>query len=229
MTTAILSTGEIVDRLKYEYNSAKYEGVLDRLDTVELTGVQFEVDRDWLLREPNQDYIARELQWYESMSRNVYDIPGDTPAIWRDVANVHGHINSNYGWCIYSPDNGYQFGSVADELRDNEKSRRAVMYYTRPSMHVDQYLGGMNDHMCTTHVQYFIRRGKLDAHVYMRSNDAVFGYNNDVAWQKHVHGNLHARLLRTYPNLELGSMTWNVGSLHVYPRHYNLLENNTDA
>ena len=44
----------------------------------------------------------------------------------------------------------------------------------------------MKDFMCTTHVQYFINGNLLDASVYMRSNDAVFGYINDLAWQRYV-------------------------------------------
>ena len=79
----------------------------------------------------------------------------------------------------------------------------------------------MNDHMCTTHVQYFIRDGELHTHVYMRSNDAVFGFNNDYAWQNTVTHRV-ADLMDIA--VDLAPIVWNVGSLHVYPRHQNLLE-----
>lgn len=224
MSTSVYYESDMVQKLKDEYGFLKASDRLADVDTVELTGVQFQAKVGWLLREPNNEYIVRELEWYKSMSRNVNDIPGETPKIWRDVSDLFGNINSNYGWCIDSVDNGYQYDTVAQELADNPLSRRAVMYYTRPTMHRDQSINGMNDHMCTTYVQYFIRREKLEAHVYMRSNDAVFGYNNDYAWQYHTHTRLLRDLRQAYRHLELGEMTWNVGSLHVYPRHYNLLE-----
>lgn len=192
-------------------------------DMIELTNVSFMVERGWLLREPDMDYVDREINWYEQQSLNIYDIPGKTPRIWKTVADPNGRINSNYGWCIYHPDNGDQFKHVSRELMRNPNSRRAVMYYTRPTMHIDQHTNGMEDHMCTYAVQYFIRQRvdgpKLDAHVYMRSNDAVFGYNNDCAWQKHVHTHLSQVL-----DVPKGDLFWNAGSLHVYPRHYSLLE-----
>tara|TARA_R110002012_G_scaffold23864_2_gene80451 strand:+ start:3980 stop:4618 length:639 start_codon:yes stop_codon:yes gene_type:complete len=187
----------------------------------ELTGAQFVCTRPWILREPNADYIRREIEWYESMSRYVDDIPGETPAIWKQVASNRGKINSNYGWCIYSGDNGYQFDRVVRELNHNPMSRRAVMYYTHPDMHTRQNEDGMNDHMCTTHVQYLIRDGFLQTHVYMRSNDAVFGFNNDYAWQNRV-THLVANLMDM--EVAVAPIVWNVGSLHVYPRHQSLLE-----
>ena len=54
----------------------------------------------------------------------------------------------------------------------------------------------------------------------MRSNDAVFGYNNDYAWQVHVRDKLLEDLVTIY---EPGPIYWNVGSLHVYERHFDFL------
>ena len=64
------------------------------------------------------------------------------------------------------------------------------MIYTRPMIWLDAWKNGMNDFICTNNVQYFIRDNKLVTCVYMRSNDAVFGYNNDFAWQKYVRDKL---------------------------------------
>jgi thymidylate synthase len=196
----------------------------------EYIGAQFVCDRPYILRPPNDEYIKREIEWYDSQSRYVDEIPGETPKIWKEVAGHDGKINSNYGWCIYSSENGFQFNAVVKELRKNPMSRRAVMYYTHPLMHTKQYDEGMNDHMCTTHVQYLIRNKQLSTYVYMRSNDAVFGFNNDYAWQQTVTTRL-AKELRSIvagtPELveKVGPIVWNVGSLHVYPRHQSLLEN----
>jgi thymidylate synthase len=137
------------------------------------------------------------------------------------VATPEGLINSNYGWCIYSKDNGYQYLNVVNQLKANPDSRRATMIYNRPSMHDDYNKDGMSDFMCTNTVQYLVRDGKVNALVYMRSNDAVFGYKNDFAWQKYVLENVCEDL-----DLPIGDIYWNVASLHVYERHFNLIENN---
>jgi len=192
--------------------------------TVEIMNASFIADEPVLFGTPNTDYIERELEWYKSQSRNVNDIPGGTPEIWKRVATPDGYINSNYGWCIWSSENYNQYTNVLDELVSNQDSRRATMIYTRPTMHTDYKLNGMSDFICTNTVQYLIRDKKLHALVYMRSNDAVFGYKNDYAWQKHV---LHRMVLDLNDhalNITEGDIYWNVASLHVYERHFNLIK-----
>jgi thymidylate synthase len=78
---------------------------------------------------------------------------------------------------------------------------------------------GRSDFMCTNTVQYLIRNGKLDVVVQMRSNDVVFGYRNDFAWQLHVQ-HLMAAALGVTP----GQIHWQVGSLHVYERHFDMVK-----
>jgi thymidylate synthase len=186
---------------------------------LELRSASFVADEPAIFGTPNEDYIKREIEWYMSCSRNVNDIRGEVPAIWKQVATPDGRINSNYGWCIFSLENGNQFHRVENELRANPESRRAVMIYNRPSMHEDYDKDGMSDFMCTNAVQYMIRDGLLEAHVQMRSNDVVFGYKNDYAWQKHV-----LEILADKLKVLSGEIYWNVGSLHVYERHFNLVK-----
>lgn len=189
--------------------------------TVEILNASFIANEPAIFGTVNEDYVQRELEWYKSMSLNVNDIPGGPPAIWKMVATPEGLINSNYGWCIYSEENGDQYLNVVEQLRANPDSRRATMIYNRPSMHVDYNKDGMSDFMCTNTVQYVIREGEVHALVYMRSNDAVFGYKNDYAWQEYV-----LRCVCEDLDLPMGDIYWNVASLHVYERHFNLIENN---
>ena len=187
--------------------------------TLEIMNASFIADQPSIIGKVNEDYVERELAWYKSQSLNVNDIPGETPAIWKAVATKDGYINSNYGWCIWSDENHNQYTNVLDELKKNPDSRRANMIYTRPTMHSDYNRNGMSDFMCTNNVQYLIRNGELNALVYMRSNDAVFGYKNDWAWQKHVLDSLCNEL-----NVPAGQIYWNVSSLHIYERHFDLLK-----
>jgi thymidylate synthase len=202
---------------KYKDN----EFVLDKtgVKTIELIGESFIADEDWIIRKPNYDYIQRELEWYESESLYVEDIPGETPAIWKQVASKDGRINSNYGYLIWSKENGKQYENVLNELERNPNSRRAVMIYNRPSMHADYCADGMSDFICTFANTFLIRNNKLYSHYILRSNDAVFGYDNDVHWAMHVQKMLAADL-----NIEIGDLIWTVSSLHVYSRHFKFIE-----
>jgi len=195
--------------------------VIDRTGakTIEIIGATFVADQDYVIRKPAYAYIERELEWYKSQSLNVNDIPGETPQIWKDIASTEGQINSNYGWCIYSEDNGNQYKHVLRELKSNPNSRRATMLYNRPSMHLDYNRDGMSDFMCTYANTFYIRDGQLESHYLMRSNDAVFGYNNDVAWAKHVQQELANDL-----NVQVGNIFWTASNSHVYERHFNFIE-----
>ena len=197
------------------------EFVIDKtgVKTIELVNASFIADEDAIFGEVNWDYVEREIRWYEMQSLNVNDIPGDTPKIWKDVADWSGIINSNYGWCIWNYQNGEQYINVLKELKANPNSRRGVMIYNRPSMWKDYNFNNRSDFMCTNAVQYLIRNNKLEVVVQMRSNDALFGYKNDRAWQAHVQTLLAANL-----DIELGNIHWNAGSLHVYERHFNLIK-----
>lgn len=187
------------------------------IEMLEIIGCNFIADEESIFGTVNYEYVANEIAWYESMSRNVNDLQ-PTPKIWKDVADQYGIINSNYGWCVYSEANGNQYDYVFNELVKNPNSRRGTMIYNRPSMHQDATLGGMNDFMCTNAVNYFIRDGALHAVVQMRSNDAIFGYKNDYAWQKYVQVKLAEDL-----GVLTGLIYWNAASLHIYPRHYHLV------
>ena len=195
--------------------------VIDKtgVKTIELIGESFVVDEDWIIRPPNYGYIERELAWYESQSLYVEDIPGQTPAIWKQVADKNGKINSNYGYLIWSEENGRQYDHVLNELKKNPNSRRASMIYNRPTMHVDYCTDGMSDFICTYANNFLIRDDKLVSHYLMRSNCAIFGANNDFAWARYVQQKLAHDL-----DIALGDLIWTASSLHVYEYHFCHIE-----
>jgi thymidylate synthase len=201
--------------------------VIDKtgVKTVELLAESFIADEPAIFGTVNEDYLKREISWYESQSLYIKDIPGGPPQVWQQVASKEGKINSNYGWCIFSKENYNQYENVKNELiKNGESTRRAEMIYTRPSMWIDYNYNGMSDFMCTDAVQYFIRDNKLHAHVRMRSQDVVFGYKNDYGWQKYVLEKLVNDLNNSKLLVKMGNIYWTVGSLHVYERHFNLIK-----
>lgn len=198
--------------------------------TIELLGASFLADEPAIFGTPNRDYIEREIEWYESQSTNVNDIPGETPQAWVMTANQHGEINSNYGHLIWSEKYHNQFDRVVYELLNNPNSRRAQMIYTRPSIWHEATENGKNDFICTNAVAYYIRDEKLHCVVQMRSNDVIFGYKNDLAWQRYVLHKLTNEInkRRSYanvlPQIEAGDIHWQVMNLHVYERHFHLVK-----
>lgn len=221
-----------------QFTTVNREGSMTDLvgkSTIEIVNASFIADEDHIFGQVNWDYVEREEEWYNSKSRSVHDFPGGAPSIWKAVADKNGQINSNYGWCIDSSTNGFldqdgdiahsslgkitQYDNAVAELLKNPESRRAIMIYTRPSMWRAFDQGGRSDFMCTNAVQYLIRDGAVHSVVQMRSNDSIFGYRNDRAWQQHV----LARVAKDV-SLPMGNLYWNVGSLHVYERHYYLID-----
>ena len=157
-----------------QYSSQKF--VVDKtgVSTLELVGASFCANEGSIFGDVNDDYIERELEWYLSQSLYVKDIPGKVPKIWQDVSSRDGKINSNYGYLVFNSENYAQYENVLMELSRSPNSRRAVMIYTRPSMHSNWCVDGMSDFVCTNAVQYMIRGGELQVVVQMRSNDVVY-------------------------------------------------------
>jgi thymidylate synthase len=189
--------------------------------TIELIGASFLADQPAIFGTPSDDYINAELDWYLSGSTNIYDIyvDQDPPKAWEYSANRHGEINSNYGRLIFSDIYYRQYDNVLTELLENPDSRRACMIYNRPSIWTEFNENGKSDFICTNAVTYYIRNDELQCVVQMRSNDVVFGYKNDYAWQQYVLNTL-AKDLGVKP----GSITWQVQNLHVYERHFHLVK-----
>lgn len=225
---SIPTTDDIRNELKRLYKEGVFrEGKYGK--TVEIQNAHFLADKDWIIREPNYDYAKREIEWYESQSLYVKDIPGDVPKIWQMCADKDGKINSNYGWCILSDENGNQFDHCLNRLLDDHHTREACMIYTRPSMQVDCNSNGMHDFMCTYATQVFLNevsdnKYKLDYTVFMRSNDSVFGYTSDIVWHRHVQSKMVYELNRHDIDVDAGDIIWNAASLHVYERHFKYLQ-----
>jgi len=201
--------------------------------TIELIGASFIADEPAIFGTPSEDYIRKEISWYDSQSTNIFDINkesgADAPDAWKYAANTHGEINSNYGHLIYSDKFYNQYDMVLCELLSNPDGRRATMVYNRPSIWTEYNENGKSDFICTNAVTYYIRDNKLHAVVQMRSNDVVFGYKNDYAWQREV----MTRVVRDYntyiitnrdrENISVGTLHWQVQNLHVYERHFHLV------
>tara|TARA_B100000927_G_scaffold188214_1_gene151569 strand:- start:940 stop:1617 length:678 start_codon:yes stop_codon:yes gene_type:complete len=220
------NTADIAEVFKKHLKAGNFVQDRTGVKTIEIIGASFVADKPAIFGEPNKDYIEKELMWYDRQSTNVYDIYGhdNPPKAWQYAANKHGEINSNYGHLIYSGKYFKQYDKVLNDLLKNPSSRRACMVYQRPSIWKEYKENGKNDFICTNAVTYYIRDNMLHASVQMRSNDVIFGYRNDYAWQRHVQEKLQDDLYYNGIKTELGYIYWQVQNLHVYERHFDLVK-----
>jgi thymidylate synthase len=152
-------------------------------------------------------YGIGELLWYLSANNKLSQIQKYTKG-WDRMTDDGETVNSNYGYCIAKKYGFDQLEFVINELKKNPNSRRAVIHIKEPS---DKPSKDVN---CTVCLQFFIREGKLYMTTYMRSNDIWFGFPYDV---------FQFTCLQIYLSMvlevELGTYTHIVGSLHLYERN----------
>ena len=209
-------------RAQFNKKLLKQEFVKDRNggNVIEIIGASFYADDITIFGKNNEEYENAEINWYKSRSTNINDLKYEPiPQAWKNTANEHGEINSNYGKLIYDAIYGSQFDNVLYELKNDPFSRRATMIYTRPTIWQEFEENGKNDFICTNAVTYYVRDGMLQAVVQMRSNDAVYGFKNDFAWQYYVLKRLEKEL-----GYGIHWPIWQVQNLHVYEKHFDLVE-----
>ena len=127
-------------------------------------------------------------------------------------------LNSNYGAYVFRD---RQLDYAVECLRRDRESRRAVISILNPS----HLFTENTDVPCTVSLDFLIRKGKLYCSVVMRSCDAIYGMSNDVPFFSFVHEAVLVSLNeKRWVKLELGILTLFTHSLHVYERHFDMLE-----
>jgi thymidylate synthase len=203
---------------------------------LEKTFVNFEIldptDIDVTIesRKFNKSYAIAEWLWYLSANSKVNNI-SKLASIWKDIQDPYGEVESNYGSYIFSSSNHIstsQWNWVANELLNDSDSRRATISINQP-YHKEK---NIKDYPCTQYIHFFIRDNRLDMGVCMRSNDIIFGLCNDIftfcLFQQLMLNQLNDMGL----NLQLGSYFHHAGSLHIYERHFEMMDkilNNLDS
>lgn len=129
--------------------------------------------------------------------------------------------DGNILWGAY----GIRVYGMLDELvkllREDPSSRQAVLSI----YHSPTDLGrGKKDTPCTLTLQFLLRDGYLHGRGSMRSNDVWLGLPYDLVQFISITGAIAAAL-----DVKVGTYTHTVGSMHVYERHYEMLEEITSG
>lgn len=173
-------------------------------------------------RKLNKNYIKKEIEWYLSGTRSI-DAIKSYSKMWEQIAE-NGEVNSAYGWQIFTqktPENISQFDWVINSFTKDRDTRQAVININQV-MHKYQ----TKDFCCTLAIQYFIRENNLHSIVTMRSNDIIYGAGNDVPFFCYLQHLILVKLREQeqFKNLAMGVYHHNAGSMHIYERHYEMME-----
>ncbi len=160
-----------------------------------------------------------EFVWYLAGSDDPEFIGAYIPT-YRDAPTLNGRVPGAYGPRLFGSPPHDQFDQAVSLLRSHPTSRRAVMQIFRAS-DLTQALASRenNDGLevpCTCTIQFLQRDRLLHLMVYMRSSDAYLGLPHDVFCFTMLQ-ELAARAL----NVECGTYSHFVGSLHLYERHFD--------
>ena len=219
------------DVVKTGANASQVEGQSSYAEllakTIQLDPYSPYVYIDKMFQTPKK-YVKSELHWYKSMDLSIIGHEGiESNPTWQSCCTKDDkkEINSNYGWCVFSEENGSQYDECLNVLKKDKTTRNAIIVYNRPSIYKDYKRDGMHDMICTMYSHFFIRDNKLFMVHNMRSNDVRYGFIcSDLAWNCFVYQNMYEDLKETYPDLEVGTIIWTSDSMHIYDRHYDDLK-----
>ena len=165
-------------------------------------------------------YTVAECLWYLSGDNRTDWIAYYAP-FWNSISDDGETANSAYGARIFKPHNRIaggqivQWSWVKDELSKDPDSRRAIIHIKSPWDSTHAKL----DVPCTLALQFLIRDDRLHLIVNMRSSDLILGIANDIPAFT-----LLQELMAYELGIELGSYMHVSNYLHVYERHWEMLD-----
>jgi thymidylate synthase len=173
-------------------------------------------------RKWNFPFAIGELCWHMAGSNQLEFIEYYAKQ-WKNFSEDGKNIkNSCYGNKIFSKENGpSQWDKIVELFKKDMYTRRAVFDLYNSEEGIDYNL---KDVSCTCSIQFLYRKSRLDATVYMRSNDVIWGLPYDIFFFTFLQ-----EMLANELNVEIGVYNHLVGSLHLYERHFQLADEILDS
>jgi thymidylate synthase len=164
------------------------------------------------IRKFNVDYANFEFDWYMTGNRDAKEI-SERAKIWKNMM-IPGTTNvvSNYG-SFWNYNN--QLNRVITDLKQNPDTRRAIIvHYLLHELDIYKY-----DTPCNVVLNFYIKNNLLNLTVFARSIDLWYGFGND----QYCFAKL-MELISEKTGHSIGQMHFFITNLHLYPKHYSLLE-----
>lgn len=185
------------------------------MECIELLGVSCRINRpkDRIITEINRKFPIKgamsEFLWYMSRNSRIEYI---TPYLrhWENYSDDGIRVNSNYGnrW-------GTQIDGVIQKIRKDPDTRQGVITLYDPAF--SMYYG--KDNVCTPDFQFILREGLLHLIVNARSRDMIRGECIDQFTFTYLQ-----EVVANELGAAVGFYQVNIGSLHIYKDHFNLLD-----
>jgi len=228
-------TEAYVDVLKDVYNNPEFISSPRGLKVKEILGYQFRIlnprhripyiaSRDFSIY-----YAIAELLWYLSGNDSTEWICNYS-SFWSKISDDGRTANSAYGSRIFKShdriakilDSSWnQWDYVVNELKSDHDSRRAIIHIRSPQDSILAHL----DVPCTLSLQFFLRNDKVHMITSMRSSDVILGLAYDIPAFTIFQELLALRLTKELGrSIGLGEYTHLSASLHVYERHFKMIE-----
>lgn len=177
----------------------------------EIVGSQVKIDMRYPVvlnqaRKLSYKFMAAEAWWIISGKNDVASIS----KYCKNIANFSDNGKDFFG--AYGPKINSQIGEAMRRLLIDSDTRQAVCNIWRENPPETK------DVPCTLSVQWLLRDGKLHCIDTMRSNDVWLGFPYDVFNFSMLSWVIVEHLRRHGKKVELGSLTLNAGSHHVYER-----------
>lgn len=166
------------------------------------------------IRNISKAYLCAELTWY-MLARNDVGFINPFAGLWGRISDDGIHSYSAYGDIVFKRHGFDQIDKIIELLCSDKNSRRAVVNFNVPNMNVIE----TKDEICTIALQFYIRKEMLYCTGIMRSNDIWYGLPYDTVFFTELQKYIAHRL-----NVECGTYTHYVVSMHVYDRNFEDLE-----
>ena len=212
------------DLLREVFNRLLKDGEVvagaSRGETIELRGVLLEITNPLarLSRSEKRGKIFSaigELLWYLSGSGQLAPIVYYIPQYVKESLDRET-VPGAYGPRIFGEGANAQVNNAIALLKRRPASRRAVIQIfaatdLEATLQATQKEVKSPEVPCTCSLQFFVREGKVDLLVHMRSSDAYIGLAHDVFAFTMIQEIVARRL-----GYELGVYKHSIGSLHIY-------------
>ena len=228
-------TEAYVDIIRDVYTLPEFTSSPRGMKVKEILGYQFKIlnPRNRIPYVKGRDfsihYMVAELLWYLSGNDSTNWI-SNYSTFWSKISDDGETANSAYGARIFKShdriaktvdENWTQWNYIVEELKKDPDSRRAVIHIRSPQ---DSILAQL-DVPCTLSLQFFLRGDKVYMVTSMRSSDVILGLAYDVPaftlFQELLALHLTKELGRP---IGLGDYTHLSASLHIYERHFKMVE-----
>lgn len=167
-------------------------------------------------------YIAAETIWYFN-GDHYSSFISKYAKFWNTIKNLDDTINSAYGYLVFKDTTliaSTQWNWCINSLIKDKDSRQALIHFNN---HSHQYSNN-KDFPCTLYAIFHIRDNTLNMTVHMRSCDIIKGLPSDIVFFTLLQQQMFNHLKTVYKNLELGTYTHIVDSLHLYESNFILVK-----